>query len=195
MLSIFPSTNFILASKSPRRQELLKHILPTFELRIKEIEEVYPVDLNPREVPQYLAELKAKGFQDELKQNDILISSDTIVYMNNKIYGKPKDREEGIAFLQELSGKRHEVITGVCLLSREGIHSFIETTYVYFKKLDQNEIEYYIDHYKPYDKAGAYAIQEWIGMIGIEKIEGDYFNVVGLPLSRLYDELQKIKSH
>lgn len=195
MNSATQNIHFILASKSPRRQELLKHILPNFELRIKEIEEVYPEDLEPREVPRYLAELKAKCFQEELKDNEILISSDTIVYIDNKILGKPKNREEAIAFLQELSGKRHEVITGVCLLRKDAIHSFQETTYVYFKDLEKDEIEYYVDSFKPYDKAGAYAIQEWIGMIGIEKIEGDYFNVVGLPLFRLYEELQKVKSH
>lgn len=180
----------ILASKSPRRQELLKYICPEFEIRIKEVEEIYPASLAAIEVPKYLAQLKSNAFKSELQTKQIILTSDTVVTLNNKIYGKPKDRADAIQILQELSGKVHEVITGVCLLSTEKEVVFSEHTKVYFKALSNSEIEYYIDNFKPFDKAGAYAIQEWIGMIGIEKIEGDYFNVVGLPLFKLNQALK-----
>lgn len=179
----------ILASKSPRRQELLKSICNEFEIRIKEIEEIYPDYLAAKEVPKFLAQLKSKAFKEELQNNDLILTSDTVVTLNNKIYGKPKDRNDAIQILKELSGKKHEVITGVCLLSNTKEVVFSESTKVHFKELSIQEIEYYIDNFKPYDKAGAYAIQEWIGMIGIEKIEGDYFNVVGLPLFKLNQAL------
>lgn len=181
----------ILASKSPRRKELLGHLVSNFSIRLKEVEEVYPETLAAKEVPEYLAQLKGAAFKDELKSKEIILSSDTIVTLNNKIYGKPKNREDAIRILRELSGKVHEVITGVSLMSLEKQISFSETTKVHFKELTLEEITYYIDTYQPYDKAGAYAIQEWIGMIGIAKIEGDYFNVVGLPLFRLNKALQE----
>ncbi len=180
---------FILASKSPRRQELLKHLIPNFEIRTKDIEEIYPKDLAAKDVPLFLAELKAKAFFSELTKGEVIISSDTIVCLENTIFGKPKDRDDAIAILRNLSGKVHQVITGVCLLSLEKKLLFSETTHVYFKTLSMEEITYYVDTFQPYDKAGAYAIQEWIGMIGIEKIEGDYFNVVGLPLFQLQKAL------
>ena len=182
--------HIILASKSPRRQELLQHIVPTFEVKLKEVAEIYPENLPCDQVPEFLARLKAKAFESDLKNNELLITSDTVVTFNNRIYGKPKDRADAIRIFQELSGHAHEVITGVCLRSLEKEISFKETTKVFFKTLSLEEIEYYIDQYQPFDKAGAYAIQEWIGMIGIEKIEGDYFNVVGLPLFKLNQALQ-----
>lgn len=181
--------NFILASNSPRRKELLAHIVPNFIQKTKEVEEVYPLSIPKKEVAAYLAKLKADAFNEDLKKNDIVITADTIVVLNYKIYGKPKDRKDAIEILQTLSGKQHEVITGVCLKSATKELVFSSATKVYFKTLSQEEIEYYVDTYKPYDKAGAYAIQEWIGFIGIEKIEGDYNNIVGLPVQQLATQL------
>lgn len=179
----------ILASKSPRRQELLRHIIPQFEVRTKEIDEIYPDSLAAKEVAAYLAELKANSFAEELQNNELIITSDTTVCLENKLYGKPKDAEDAFQILKELSGKKHQVITGVCLLSKDKKEVFSETTHVYFRALSKEEIRFYIENYQPFDKAGSYAIQEWIGMIGIEKIEGDYFNVVGLPLFSLHEKL------
>lgn len=182
--------HIILASKSPRRNELLSSIIDNFSIRTKDVAEVYPEHLKAVDVPEYLALLKANVMKEYLQDNELLITADTIVTLDNKIYGKPIDHEDAIYILQELSGKVHEVITGVSLMSKTKNITFKNTTKVYFKKLDINEINYYIDNYSPYDKAGAYAIQEWIGMVGINKIEGDYFNVVGLPLNQLYNELK-----
>lgn len=179
----------ILGSKSPRRRELLTHLVPNFDIRTKEIEELYPETLAAEEVPEYLAKLKASAFIENLGEREILITSDTIVTLEGRIYEKPKDEDDAIRILQELSGKTHEVITGVCLQSISSQRSFCVYTKVRFKPLSMDEIIYYIQTFKPYDKAGAYAIQEWMGMIGIESIEGDYFNVVGLPLFRLNQEL------
>lgn len=181
--------NIILASKSPRRKELLAHIVPNFVLKTKEVEEVYPEDLDVKEVAAYLAKLKADAFNEDLKENDVVITSDTTVVLENTIYGKPEDRQDAIKILQALSGKSHEVITGVCLKSKHKKEVFSCATKVFFKTLSLEEIEYYVDTFKPYDKAGAYAIQEWIGFIGIEKIEGDYNNIVGLPLQALNTRL------
>lgn len=183
--------NLILASKSPRRQELLKGLGFTFEIKTKEIEEVFPPSLYKEEIPLFLSNLKAKAFEGELEENDLVLTSDTIVWNENKQLGKPKDRSEAIEMLQSLSGKSHEVITAVTLMSKAKVHSFCEVTKVFFKELTLEEIEYYVDNYKPFDKAGSYGIQEWIGFVGIPKIEGDYFNVVGLPLNRLNEELKK----
>lgn len=183
--------NLILASKSPRRQELLKGLGFTFEIKTKEIEEVFPPSLYKEEIPLFLSNLKAKAFESELEENDLVLTSDTIVWNENKQLGKPKDRSEAIEMLQSLSGKSHEVITAVTLMTKAKVHSFCEVTKVFFKELTLEEIEYYVDNYKPFDKAGSYGIQEWIGFVGIPKIEGDYFNVVGLPLNRLNEELKK----
>ena len=184
----------ILASKSPRRQELLKNIVPEFEIRTKETEEVYPNNIAAKDVPVYLAQLKAKAFIASMKDNELIITSDTVVAMKGVLYGKPKDREEAIDILEQISGNSHEVITGVCLRSKNTEVLFSELTKIKFRDLSKTEIEYYVDNYQPYDKAGAYAIQEWIGMVGIEKIEGDYFNVMGLPLFRLNQELKKLRT-
>jgi septum formation protein len=191
LIDTLKNYNLILASKSPRRQELLKGLGLTFEIRTKEIEEIFPPALFKEEIPVYLSNLKAKAFENELGENDLVITSDTIVWNENKQLGKPKDRSEAIEMLKNLSGKSHEVITAVTLMSKVKTHSFYETTKVFFKELLQEEIEYYVDNYQPYDKAGSYGIQEWIGFVGIPKIEGDYFNVVGLPLNRLNLELGK----
>jgi septum formation protein len=180
----------ILASKSPRRKELLAGLGLEFEIRTKEIEEVFPPALFKEEIPLYLSNLKAKAFLDGLKEDELVITSDTIVWNENKQLGKPKSREEAIRMLHSLSGKEHEVITAVTLMSKEKTHSFYETTRVFFSTLSQEDIEFYVDEFSPYDKAGSYGIQEWIGFVGISKIEGDYFNVVGLPLFKLNKELK-----
>ncbi|PCJ25844.1 MAG: septum formation protein Maf [Flavobacteriales bacterium] len=185
------SWNIILASKSLRRQSLLKELGIDFEIITKEVEEVYPPELKREKVAVFLSELKAKAFNDELNDNDLVITSDTIVCLGNEIIGKPRGREDAIAMLGKLSGNKHEVITAVTLLSKQKQHTFYEVTEVYFKTLTNQEIEYYIDNYEPFDKAGSYGIQEWIGYIAIEKINGSYFNVMGLPVKKLYEELIK----
>ena len=183
------SWNIILASKSPRRQNLLKELGFDFEIRTKEIEEIYPLELKREEVALYLSELKADAFSEELKENDLVITSDTIVCLNDDIIGKPTGREDALNMLGKLSGNKHEVITAVTLLSSTKRFSFYEETEVFFKELTRDEIAYYVDNYEPFDKAGSYGIQEWIGYIGIEKINGSYFNVMGLPVKRVYEEI------
>lgn len=182
--------NLILASASPRRQQLLKELGLKFKIVKKEVNESYPKNLKREQIALYLCELKANAFKnEELDKNTIIIAADTIVWLNEQNLFKPKNYDDAVKILQMLSAKKHEVITGVCLKSLNKIKSFYVSTNVFFKKLNLEEIEYYIKKYKPYDKAGAYGIQEWIGYIGIEKIEGSYFNVVGLPVQRLYEEL------
>ncbi|GAF02243.1 Maf family nucleotide pyrophosphatase [Saccharicrinis fermentans] len=180
----------ILASKSPRRSQLLKELGIDFSIENKNIAEIYPPGLDNHEVALYLSQLKADPFKQEIQNtNKLVITSDTIVCLGQEILGKPTDRDLAIAMLQKLSDQVHEVITGVTLTSAHKTKSFTVATKVYFKALQQDEIVSYIDQYKPFDKAGGYGIQEWIGMIGIEKIEGSYFNVMGLPVQRLYTEL------
>lgn len=186
----YPRYNIILASKSPRRQQLLRSLGLTFSVKIKEIEEVFPEGLSKEEVPVYLAELKAAPFENELSENDLLITADTVVCLDNEILGKPADYEEAYQMLRNLSNKTHEVITGVCLTSKNKKRSFYAVTNVEFKSLSGDEIDYYIQNYKPYDKAGAYGIQEWIGAIGITHIEGSFYNVMGLPIQKLYEKIQ-----
>jgi len=183
--------NIILASRSPRRQNLLKELGFDFEIKTKEIEEIYPPELQREQVAVFLSELKASAFVSDLKDNDLVITSDTIVCLNDEIIGKPVDRDDAVKMLGKLSGNKHEVITAVTLLSHQKQHTFYEVTEVYFKPLTISEIEYYVDNYEPFDKAGSYGIQEWIGYIGIEKINGSYFNVMGLPVKRVYDELME----
>lgn len=183
------SWNIILASKSPRRQSLLKELGIDFEIKTKEVEEIFPPELKREQVAVYLSELKAKAFSEDLKEKDLVITSDTIVCLGEEIIGKPTDRQDAIDMLGKLSGNKHEVITAVTLLSNQKKKTFYEVTEVYFKALSSSEIEYYIDNYKPFDKAGSYGIQEWIGYIAIEKINGSYFNVMGLPVKRVYEEL------
>ncbi len=179
-----------LASKSPRRQQLLQELGLDFKVVTKDgLEENYPDNLKKEEIPVFLAKQKASAYKEELTKNSLLITADTIVWSENKVLGKPKDYKDATNIISSLSGKKHVVITGVCLTSLEKQISFFSTTEVYFKDLTAEEIDYYITNYKPYDKAGAYGIQEWIGYIGIEKISGSYFNVVGLPIQKLYSEL------
>ena len=183
--------NVILASKSPRRQQFFKDLDIPFTIQLKEVEEVYPSTLEGTAITDFLADLKSKPFTD-LKENDLLITSDTIVWLDEKALGKPKDKIDAIKILQELSGKMHQVITSVSIKGKNFQTLFNDTTNVYFKNLTVDEIHYYVENHKPYDKAGSYGIQEWIGFIGIEKIEGSYFNVMGLPVQKLYKELIKL---
>jgi len=187
----FPKYNFILASKSPRRSELLQSIGIKFKVITKDVVEEYQDNLSKEEIPVFLAELKVQPFLAELESNDLIITADTIVWLKGKVLGKPKDKKEAIRMLHELSGKQHQVISGVCLTSKRKQVSFHSISTVHFKKLTPIEIEYYVSQYKPFDKAGAYGIQEWIGSIGITHIEGSFYNVMGLPIQRLYEEIQK----
>lgn len=179
----------VLASKSPRRQELIKNLGLDFDIRTKEVEEIYPSSLLPSEVPSFLAKLKAQPLIDTLVQNEVLLTSDTVVILENKVLGKPNDLEHAKQMIRNLSGKSHEVVTGVHLESQKHSVTFTVSTQVFLKELNEEEVEYYVENYKPLDKAGAYGIQEWIGQIGVEKIEGSYYNVVGLPVARVWKEL------
>lgn len=185
------SKNLILASGSPRRQELLKSLGVPFEIRIREIDEVYPKHLKKSEISDYLAQLKSNAFVEELNPKDLLITSDTIVWYHNMALGKPKSKDDAFQMLQKLSGKTHEVITSVCLKSLQKEDIFNSITKVTFKELSSEEIQFYIDNYNPMDKAGAYGIQNWIGQIGVTKIEGSYFNVMGFPIHKIYSQLLK----
>ena len=185
-----PQLKIILASNSPRRKELMTIAGFAFEVKSKNVEENHPEGIKPEEIPVHLAQKKARAFLDEITDNEIVIGADTIVLLNGKIYEKPNDRKHAIEMLTALSGQMHEVITGVCILSKQKEISFSETTKVYFNPFTLPEIEYYVDNFKPFDKAGSYACQEWIGATGIRKFEGDYFNVVGLPVNRVYQELK-----
>jgi septum formation protein len=183
------SVHLILASGSPRRQQFFKELGLDFEIRLKAIEEVYPLHLQAAEITDYLAELKADAFSGELQTNDLLVTSDTIVWHQNQCLGKPKDYPDAFQMLQKLSDATHQVITSVCLKTVDRSETFHAITHVTFKPLTDDEIRYYLDHYQPFDKAGSYAIQEWIGYIGITKIEGSYTNVVGMPMQLVYDKL------
>ena len=180
--------NIILASGSPRRQQYFKELDIDFSIQLKEIEEIYPNHLKAEEITNFLAELKANAFND-LNENDVLITSDTIVWHENKALGKPKDYQDAFAMLQSMSGKTHEVITSVSFKTNKKVETIFEVTKVTFKELSNEAITYYLDNYKPFDKAGSYGIQEWIGLIGISKIEGSYANVVGMPVDKVYDKL------
>lgn len=184
--------SLILASGSPRRQQFFKDLDLDFEIRLKEIEEVYPLELKAEEITNYLAELKASAFEGELKPHEILITSDTIVWHNEKALGKPKDEKEAFTILKSLSNTTHEVITSVCFKTTEKTEVVNEMTKVTFNELSDEAIRYYLENYKPYDKAGAYGIQEWIGFIGVSKIEGSYANVMGMPTDKVYEYLSKL---
>lgn len=183
--------NIILASESPRRQQFFKDLDIDFTIQIKKVQEIYPNNLIGTEITDYLADLKSKEFNN-LKVKDILITSDTIVWLNNEALGKPKTKEEAYKMLRSLSGKKHEVITSISIKSKNFQKILNDITAVYFKEISDEEIYYYIDNYSPFDKAGAYGIQEWLGFIAIDKIDGSFFNVVGLPVHKLYKELLKL---
>ncbi len=182
--------NLILASGSPRRQQFLKDLDLDFTIQLKEVEEVFPKDLKGKKIVKYLAQLKASPFTN-LKENDILITADTIVWHKGKMLGKPKSEEEAITMLMSLSGKKHKVYSGVCLKSASKEVVFSNTTTVFFRKLTKEEITFYVKKYKPLDKAGSYGIQEWIGLIGVKQIQGSYFNVMGFPVHKFYKEILK----
>ncbi len=181
----------ILASKSPRRSQLLREAGFKFDIQTRDIEETYPSTLPAEDVAEFLAEKKAEGVKDFITDDEIILTSDTTVVMGNTIFGKPKDARDAFDILKTLSGKSHKVITGVCLLSKDKKRIFKGVSTVYFDKLSDKEINYYIDNYKPYDKAGAYAIQEWIGLCKVKKVKGTYSNIVGLPMRKVYKELMK----
>lgn len=191
MLENLKSYNIILASKSPRRQELLKGIGLPFSVLTKEVEESFPANISVNDVAPYLSIKKAKAFDEsELPENYMVITADTLVVVDDKIFGKPKDAEEARQMLRLISGKKHSVVTGVSIRTKEKIKTFSTTSKVSFDVLDENEINHYVNEYKPFDKAGAYGIQEWIGYIGVNGVEGSYFNVMGLPTQKLYKMLK-----
>lgn len=181
----------ILASGSPRRQQFFKDLDLDFEIRLKEIDEVYPSHLKGVEITDYLAQLKANAFDGEIGENEVLITSDTIVWHHEKALGKPKDYDDAFQILQRLSHSTHEVITSVCFKTNTQTETIHEITQVTFGNLSDDAIHYYLKNYQPFDKAGAYGIQEWIGLVGITKIEGSYTNVVGLPTEKVYHYLTK----
>ena len=184
--------NIILASGSPRRQQFFKDLGLTFEIRLKPVKEEYPERLKHYEISDYLAQLKSLPFKDELQDQDILITSDTIVWHNDTALGKPRSHQEAFNMLSAMSDQTHEVITSVCFTTTTSEKTVNAVTKVTFKALSDAEINYYIDTFKPFDKAGAYGIQEWIGQIGITKIEGSYTNVVGLPTHLVYKTLNRM---
>lgn len=185
-------TRIILASQSPRRKQLLEWAEIPFEIVVKETEETYPEGLTQDEVAIHIARQKALAVQKIVPADSIILAADTIVVLNDRIIGKPKNREDAIAILQDLSGSKHAVTTGVVISKGKTEIAFADTTDVYFHELTKEQIEFYIDKYKPFDKAGAYAIQEWIGVVGIKSVNGDFYNVMGLPVSRVVQELNKI---
>jgi len=194
MLSHLKNYHIILASQSPRRLELFSGLNIPFEVLNIEVDENYPKELVGVDIPMYLAEKKANAYEKIMKDNTLLITADTIVWLEGRVFNKPADKAEATAMLKSLSGKTHQVITGVCICTLKKRKTFHVISEVRFAKLNPVEIEYYLHNFEPYDKAGAYGIQEWIGYIGVEHIEGSYFNVMGLPIQRLYNELKRWKA-
>lgn len=191
MIQVMSERKLILASNSPRRKELLSGLDFEYETRvIPDVDESYPDSIPLEEIAVYIAEKKASEYIKELKDGELLITADTVVLLENKILGKPVNEEESVSMLKVLSGKTHKVITGVCLTSRQKQVSFSDFANVTFGQLNDSEINYYVSKYKPFDKAGAYGVQEWIGYVAVERIEGSYYNVMGLPVFRLYKELK-----
>ncbi|KVV15241.1 Maf-like protein [Flavobacterium sp. TMP13] len=187
------SYQLILASGSPRRQQFFKDLDLDFEIRVKEVQEIYPQELKAVEITDYLAQLKADAFEGELQEKEILITSDTIVWHNNKALGKPKDEADAFAILKSLADSTHEVITSVCFKSKSQTSVISDVTKVTFAALTDQQINYYLKNYQPYDKAGSYGIQEWIGFVAVTKIEGSYTNVMGLPTAKVYEYLSNLE--
>ena len=183
----------ILASGSPRRQQFFKDLDLDFEIRLKEIEEIYPPELKAVEITDYLAKLKANAFEGDLKTNEILVTSDTIVWHENKALGKPKNAQEAFEMIKSMSNKTHEVITSVCFKTDSASVLLNDITKVTFNELSDEAVLYYIENYKPYDKAGAYGIQEWFGFMAVAKVEGSYTNVMGLPTAKVYKYLSTLE--
>lgn len=192
MFNFLDKYHLILASGSPRRQQFFKDLDLAFEVRLKEIEEIYPDHLKAEEITNYLSELKASAFEGTLAENELLITSDTIVWHHEKALGKPKSATDAFQMLQSMSGATHEVITSVTFKTNAFVDTLHEVTKVTFSNLEAAEIQYYVDKYKPFDKAGSYGIQEWIGLIAISKIEGSYTNVVGLPTEKVFHYLKNL---
>ncbi|WP_291145651.1 Maf-like protein [Flavobacterium sp. UBA7680] len=182
----------ILASGSPRRQQFFKDLDLDFEIRLKDVEEIYPPELKAVEITDFLAQLKADALKNELKENEILVTSDTIVWHQNKALGKPKSAEDAFQMIKSMSGTTHEVITSVCFQTNTASTLLHDITKVTFKDLSDEAILYYIENYKPYDKAGAYGIQEWFGFMAVTKVEGSYTNVMGLPTAKVYEYLSTL---
>lgn len=188
----FKDYHIILASNSPRRKELLRGLDIAFDVRVQpDIAEDYPADTAPADVAAYISREKANAYKDTIAENELIITADTVVIVGNEILGKPHDDAEAKEMLHKISGRKHQVVTGVCLTTTEKQRCFSVSTDVTFKNLKKEEIDYYIETYSPLDKAGAYGIQEWIGYIGVTALEGSYFNVMGLPVQRIWEELNR----
>lgn len=193
MLDNLKKYNIVLASNSPRRKELMSGLGVDYVVKtLPDVDESYPDTLQGTEIPAYISREKADAYKSLIQPDELLITADTIVWLNGEVLGKPKGREGAIDMLRELSGTSHQVITGVCLTTSDWQKSFTAVTDVTFATLTEEEIIYYVDKYTPMDKAGAYGVQEWIGFIGVESISGSYFNVMGLPIQRLYQELKRL---
>lgn len=183
----------ILASNSPRRKELLAGLGVDYEVRtLPDVDESYPETLQGADIPLYISKEKADAYQAMIQPDELMITADTIVWLDGKVLGKPEDREDALQMLREMSGRTHEVFTGVCITTTKWQHSFTAQTEVRFSVLSEEEIAFYVDKFQPMDKAGAYGVQEWIGFIGVENISGSYYNIMGLPVQRLYRELLKV---
>lgn len=193
MLENLKKFNVVLASNSPRRKELMSGLGVDYVVKtLPDVDESYPDTLQGEEIPAYISREKADAYKSVIGADELLITADTIVWLDGEVLGKPKSREEAVGMLRKLSGASHQVITGVCLTTSEWQKSFTATTDVTFASLTEEEILYYVDKYAPMDKAGAYGVQEWIGFIGVESISGSYFNVMGLPIQKLYKELKRL---
>lgn len=193
MLDNLEKYKVILASGSPRRRELMAGLGVNYEVRIlPDVDESYPDTLQGEEIPLYIAKEKADAYIPMMQPDEMIITADTIVWLDGKVLGKPRDREDALQMLRTMSGRTHEVFTGVCITTTDWQRSFTAQTEVRFATLSEDEIIYYVDNFKPMDKAGAYGVQEWIGFIGVENISGSYYNIMGLPVQKLYRELLKV---
>lgn len=193
MLDNLEKYKVILASGSPRRRELMAGLGVNYEVRIlPDVDESYPDTLQGEEIPLYIAKEKADAYIPMMQPDELIITADTIVWLDGKVLGKPRDREDALQMLRTMSGRTHEVFTGVCITTTDWQRSFTAQTEVHFATLSEDEIIYYVDNFKPMDKAGAYGVQEWIGFIGVENISGSYYNIMGLPVQKLYRELLKV---
>lgn len=193
MLDNLEKYKVILASGSPRRRELMAGLGVNYEVRIlPDVDESYPDTLQGKEIPLYIAKEKADAYIPMMQPDELIITADTIVWLDGKVLGKPRDREDALQMLRTMSGRTHEVFTGVCITTTDWQRSFTAQTEVRFATLSEDEIIYYVDNFKPMDKAGAYGVQEWIGFIGVENISGSYYNIMGLPVQKLYRELLKV---
>ncbi len=189
----FKDYHIILASNSPRRKELLRGLDIAFDVRVQpDIAETYPESAAPADVAGYISREKANAYKDTITEHELIITADTVVIVGNEILGKPANNDEAKEMLRKISGRKHQVVTGVCLTTMEKQHCFSVSTDVTFKNLTEKEIEYYVETYSPLDKAGAYGIQEWIGYVGVTALEGSYFNVMGLPVQRIWEELNNL---